>query len=35
MVPPSPGMFVLTLLLAAAGFVYLECAKAWAVRKER
>lgn len=35
MVPPSPGMFVLILLLAAAGFVYLECAKAWAVRKER
>ena len=35
MVPPSPGMFVLILLLAATGFVYLEFAKAWAVRKER
>jgi Ca2+-transporting ATPase len=35
MVPPSPGMFVLILLLASLGFLYLELAKAWAARKER
>ncbi len=35
MVPPSHGMFVLILLLTAVGFLYLEFAKAWAVRKER
>ena len=34
MVPPSPGLFVLILLLGSLGFVYLELAKAWAAKKE-
>jgi Ca2+-transporting ATPase len=33
MVPPSSGVFVLILLLASLGFLYLELAKAWVARE--
>ena len=35
MVPPSPAMFALVLLLGSVGYLYLELAKALSTRKDK